>query len=275
MKICKCQFCGTITKVDWTKGPLPSCPNCQGVFDLEDIYDEEDEDFDEDEYDEEYDDDEEEYDDEEDYEDYDEDTQSIHKTIIDWARYNAVVLVALAVLIGGFVCLGWVLFDFNSYCSKADKLSQKRYNLANEETNATYAARPNNNSEGGVEVRLVDNILIENGEGVKYEITAGLVDAGAERSETEKNETESHETETIIDTVYFENLNVGLTYKVIGTLWVPDINDYVRDALGNIITAEKTFTAETTSGTLDIEFEVDTSKYTGKTIELVEHIITV
>ena len=51
MKICKCQFCGTITKVDWTQGPLPSCPNCQGVFDLEDIYDEEDEDFDEDEYD--------------------------------------------------------------------------------------------------------------------------------------------------------------------------------------------------------------------------------
>lgn len=166
MKICKCQFCGTITKVDWTQGPLPSCPNCQGVFDLEDIYDEEDADFDEDE--------------EEDYGDYDEDTQSMRKTIIDWARDHATSLVALAFLIGSFVCFGWF--------------------LASEKTYATQDAIPNNNSAGGAEVRLVDNIIIENGEeGVKYEITAGLVDVDTERSETEENETESQDTKTIKD----------------------------------------------------------------------------
>lgn len=200
MKICTCQFCGTITKVDWTKGPLPSCPNCQGVFDLEDIYDEEDEDFDNKEtpvktYVTTYtttngrvikyyynknvnnvvDDSSTDTEPNEDDDEFDEDTQSMHKTIIDWARYNAVFLVALVVLIGGFVCFGWF--------------------LASEKTYATQDAMPSNNSAGGAEVRLVDNIIIENGEeGIKYEITAGLVDAGAERSETEENETESQDT---------------------------------------------------------------------------------
>lgn len=258
MKICKCQFCGTITKADWTQGPLPNCPNCQGVFDLEDIYDEEDEDFDEEEYDEEYDDDEEEYDDEEDYEDYDEDTQSTHKTIIDWARDHAASLVASAVLIGSFVCFGWVLFDF---FSKADQSNHKKSSLASEKNYATQVVGQNCDSAGRGEIRLVDNIIIENGEeGVNYEITAGLV-------------TESHDIKTIIDTVYCSDLNVGQTYKVIGILVFTDTGDYVTDANGNIITAEKTFTAEATSVTVDIEFEVDTSKYAGKTIGVVDHII--
>ena len=185
MKICKCQFCGTITKVDWTHGPLPSCPNCQGVFDLEDIYDEEDADFDEDEYD------------VEDCGDYDEDTQSMHKTIIDWARDWAVILVALIV---GFVCLVWVLFDIQSYGSKADKSNHKISSLASEKNYATQVVGQNYDSAGGAEVRLVDNIIIENGEeGVNYEITAGLVDVGTERSETEENETESQDTKTVKD----------------------------------------------------------------------------
>lgn len=193
MKICKCQFCGTITKVDWMQGPLPSCPNCQGVFDLEDIYDEE-------EYDEGYDDDEEEYDDEEDYEDYDEDTQSMHKTIIDWARDHAASLVASAVLIGSFVCLGWFCFDVHSAFSKADQSNHKKSSLASEKNYATQVVVQNCDSAGRGEIRLVDNIIIENGEeGVKYEITAGLVDVDTERSETEENETESQDTKTIKD----------------------------------------------------------------------------
>ena len=261
MKICKCQFCGTITKVDWMQGPLPSCPNCQGVFDLKDIYDEEDEDFDEEEYDEEYDDDEEEYDDEEDYEDYDEDTQSMHKTIIDWARDHAASLVASAVLIGSFVCLGWFCFDLHSAFSKADQSNHKKSSLASEKNYATQVVGQNYDSAGRGEVRLVDNIIIENGEeGVNYEITAGLV-------------TESHDIKTIIDTVYCSDLIVGQTYKVSGILLFTDTGDYVTDANGNIITAEKTFTAEATSVTVDIEFEVDTSKYAGKTIGVVDHII--
>ena len=269
MKICKCQFCGTITKVDWTQGPLPSCPNCQGVFDLEDIYDEEDEDFDEDEYDEEYDDEEEEYDDEEGYEDCDEDTQSMHKTIIDWARDHATSLVASAVLIGSFVCLGWFCFDLHSAFSKADQSNHKKSSLASEKNYATQVVGQNYDSAGGGEVRLVDNIILENGEeGVNYEITAGLVDVG-----TELSETESHATQTIIDTVYYSDLKVGQTYKSIGILWFTDTGEYVTDAYGNIITAEKTFTAEATSVTVDIEFEVDTSKYAGKTIGVVDHII--
>ena len=213
MKICKCQFCGTITKVDWMQGPLPGCPNCQGVFDLEDIYDEEDEDFDNKETPVEtytttngrviknyynknvnnvVDDSSTDTEPNEDDDEFDEDTQSMHKTIINWVRDYATNLVALALLIGSFVCFGWVLFDF---FSKADQSNHKKSSLASEKTYATQDAMPNNNSAGGAEVRLVDNIIIENGEeGVNYEITARLVDVDTERSETEENETESQDT---------------------------------------------------------------------------------
>ena len=149
----------------------------------------------------------------------------------------------------------------HSAFSKADQSNHKKSSLASEKNYATQVVGQNCDSAGRGEIRLVDNIIIENGEeGVNYEITAGLV-------------TESHDIKTIIDTVYCSDLKVGQTYKAIGILLFTDTGDYVTDADGNIITAEKTFTAEATSATVDIEFEVDTSKYAGKTIGVVDHII--
>lgn len=40
MKVCTCQFCGTITKFDWSVGKLPLCPACQGVLDINNVYEE-------------------------------------------------------------------------------------------------------------------------------------------------------------------------------------------------------------------------------------------
>lgn len=53
MKVCTCQFCGTTAKFEWELGKLPSCTSCGAVFNADDVYDEDDENYD-DEYDEEY-----------------------------------------------------------------------------------------------------------------------------------------------------------------------------------------------------------------------------
>lgn len=80
----------------------------------------------------------------------------------------------------------------------------------------------------------------------------------------------AYENQTIVDTVYFENLNVGQTYKAIGTLMIKDTNEPARDASGSIITAEKTFTAEVATGTVDVEFVVDGRLFAGEKLVVFE-----
>ena len=72
--------------------------------------------------------------------------------------------------------------------------------------------------------------------------------------------------ETLIDTVSYKNLVIGKEYSVEGHLVVKSTGEPLLDKDGNMITAGKKFTAEKTSGTIDIVFEFDASLLKGETI---------
>ena len=84
------------------------------------------------------------------------------------------------------------------------------------------------------------------------------------------------EKQVVTDTVSYSNLKVGLEYKVFGTLHVKDAdgNDagVLTDADGNEVTAEKTFTPEKASGTVELEFDLDASLLAGKTLVAFETV---
>ena len=82
---------------------------------------------------------------------------------------------------------------------------------------------------------------------------------------------------TIVDRVSYEDLQVGKEYTVTGTLHYTEdcttadgtehkAGDEVLDADGNKITNSVTFTAEEENGSVDVEFEVDTSLLAGESI---------
>lgn len=76
---------------------------------------------------------------------------------------------------------------------------------------------------------------------------------------------------TITDQVSYENLIIGKTYTVKGTL----MNQETGKALeidGKKITAEKTFVAEQASGSVDLSFTFDGSKLAGKTTVVFEDL---
>lgn len=71
---------------------------------------------------------------------------------------------------------------------------------------------------------------------------------------------------TITDTVYYENLEPGFTYTVVGTLMDADTGEELKDAAGNSITKTKTFSFEDTwSGSVEVVFTFDGSNLGGKT----------
>lgn len=82
----------------------------------------------------------------------------------------------------------------------------------------------------------------------------------------------SSDKQTIVDTVTYKNLIVGNKYKVVGKLVVKDTGDYVTDAKGNVITSEVEFTAETTDGTVKVEFTFDARKYAGEKVVVFEDL---
>ena len=61
---------------------------------------------------------------------------------------------------------------------------------------------------------------------------------------------------TIVDTVYYENLEFGGTYTLTGTLMVKSTGEPLLDAEGSPVTATKEFTANNTNGSVDIEFHL-------------------
>lgn len=88
-------------------------------------------------------------------------------------------------------------------------------------------------------------------------------------------------TQTVIDTVSYTNLFVGKEYTVKGKLRIKGTDDYVRNDKGEILIVEKTFTAEapandpdakTVSGTIDLEFTFDASKYAGQKVVVFEDL---
>ena len=69
---------------------------------------------------------------------------------------------------------------------------------------------------------------------------------------------------TIVDVVYYDGVPAGTTYTMNATLMVKQTGQPARDAAGDVITASKTFVAESSSGSVEIPFEhIDLSNLTG------------
>ena len=78
---------------------------------------------------------------------------------------------------------------------------------------------------------------------------------------------------TIVDTVYYENLEFGGTYTLTGALMVKSTGEPLLDAEGNPVTATKEFTANNTNGSVDIEFTFDASLLAGEDIVAFESLV--
>lgn len=76
---------------------------------------------------------------------------------------------------------------------------------------------------------------------------------------------------TITDQVSYENLIIGKTYTVKGTLMDQETGKAL-EIDGKKITAEKTFVAEQASGSVDLSFTFDGSKLAGKTTVVFEDL---
>lgn len=93
-------------------------------------------------------------------------------------------------------------------------------------------------------------------------------------TEAKDNVTKSHElnyseTSTIIDTVSYNNVTVGTTYKLVATLKDKETGETIVID-GKEVIAEKTFTAETVSGYVDVEIPFDATSLQGKSVVVFE-----
>ncbi len=78
---------------------------------------------------------------------------------------------------------------------------------------------------------------------------------------------------TIVDTVYYENLEFGSAYTLTGTLMVKSTGEPLLDAEGSPVTATKEFTANNTNGSVDIEFTFDASLLAGEDVVAFESLV--
>lgn len=76
---------------------------------------------------------------------------------------------------------------------------------------------------------------------------------------------------TIVDTVEYDGLKKGETYKLTGTLMNKDTGEPIMEN-GKPVTAEKTFIARQTSGTVEVEFKVDSAALKGKPVVVFEDL---
>jgi len=76
---------------------------------------------------------------------------------------------------------------------------------------------------------------------------------------------------TITDAVSYSNLIAGKTYTVKGVLMDKETKEPLK-VDGKIVTAEKTFTAESESGTVDIDFTFDSTGLEGKSVVVFEKL---
>ncbi len=77
---------------------------------------------------------------------------------------------------------------------------------------------------------------------------------------------------TIVDTVYYDNLQAGQEYELTGTLMVKSTGEAMKDADGNSITATKTFTANASSGTVELGFTFDGGLLAGEDVVAFESL---
>lgn len=77
---------------------------------------------------------------------------------------------------------------------------------------------------------------------------------------------------TIVDTVTYSDLIVEKEYTVAGTLMVKSTGKELTDSNGNPITSSKTFIADSTDGSIEIEFTFDSSLLAGESIVAFERL---
>lgn len=94
----------------------------------------------------------------------------------------------------------------------------------------------------------------------------------AKDAETENNVSKADKKVTIVDTVSYSNLKEGKKYTVKGTLMDQETGRPIVDAKGQKITAEATFVAETSTGTVDVKFSFDGSNLQGETVVVFENL---
>lgn len=86
---------------------------------------------------------------------------------------------------------------------------------------------------------------------------------------TKSHEMNYSEKSTIVDTVSYTNATIGSTYKLVATLMDKETGKpIVVD--GKEVTAEKTFTAKSMSGTVDVEIPFDSTSLQGKSVVVFE-----
>ena len=76
----------------------------------------------------------------------------------------------------------------------------------------------------------------------------------------------------LTDKVAYSGLTVGKEYKVTGTLMNKDTGLPVLDSEGKQVTGETTFTAETTEGTVNVDFVFDASALGGSQVVVYENL---
>lgn len=77
---------------------------------------------------------------------------------------------------------------------------------------------------------------------------------------------------TIVDTVTYANLEKGKQYKLVGTLMDKATGNAVPDADGKAIVVEKQFKAPADGGEVEVDFDIDASALTGKTVVVFEEL---
>ena len=92
----------------------------------------------------------------------------------------------------------------------------------------------------------------------------------AKSAETDAKQGMPRENETIVDTVKYDNLIIGKVYTVKGKLMDKATGQPLKDEHGNEITASKTFTATSKSGSVDLEYTYNSLHRQGKTTVVFE-----
>ncbi|MCR5544869.1 MAG: VaFE repeat-containing surface-anchored protein [Lachnospiraceae bacterium] len=77
---------------------------------------------------------------------------------------------------------------------------------------------------------------------------------------------------TVADQVEYHNLIEGKTYTVTGTLVIKETGESLKDADGNLVTAEQTFVADEKDGTVELNFTFDSGLVAGKTVVAFEDV---
>lgn len=94
----------------------------------------------------------------------------------------------------------------------------------------------------------------------------------AKDQKTGQNVTKAEKNIVILDTVQYKNLKEGKKYKVTGTLIDKKTGEKIKDAKGDAVTSTVEFVAETSDGTVEVEFRFDGRKLGGKTMVAFEKL---